>query len=252
MIEYYKNLSLENLFYIDENGIIQEEEWRDVPNYVKKYQMSTLSRVKSLKREISGKRCVYYSKERILKQQINGEDRLLCTLTKNAIQTQYKTHQLMGIVFLNHIPCGLEKIVDHKNNNSLDNRLSNLQIITQSKNSRKDKSPKSGYNCIYFESNVYRVRFQHKGKTTNFGSFKTKEEAITLFNKIDKLVLEGKDISKYIKTKKAKVFKNITIQKGKYRVRITINKKVIRFPLFNTLEEAKSFVLKYRANNNLG
>lgn len=251
MIEYYKNLSLENLFYTDENGVVQEEEWRDVPNYIKKYQLSNLSRVKSLKRKIFGGKVFYFNKEKIMKQQLGDEERLVCTLTKDAVQTKFKIHQLMGITFLGHTPCGFEKIVDHKNNNSLDNRLSNLQIITQLENVRKDKNPLSGQNCVYFDKGKYRIRFNYKGKRTNFGRFGSKKEAVEFFKKIDKMVFNGEDISDYIKNRTTRVFKNITLHQGKYRVRININKKVIRFPSFDTLEDAKEFVLKYREDNGL-
>jgi len=252
MIEYYKNLSLKNLFYIDENGIVQEEEWRDVPSYVKKYQLSTLGRAKSLRRLVFSKNTSYYIPEIILKQSQNEQGRLQVTLTKDSVQTKFKVHQLMGIVFLEHTPCGHEVVVDHKKKgNPKDNRLSNLQIITQKENSRKDKTPISGQNCVYFDKGKYRIRFNHEGKRTNFGRFDSKEEAVEFFKKIDEMVFNREDISDYIKNQTTRVFKNITLHQGKYRVRINVNKKVIRFPSFDTLEEAKSFVLKYRQDNNL-
>lgn len=53
MIEYYKNLSLENLPYINEEGLICWEEFRDIPQYEGLYQVSDLGRVKSLARTIT-------------------------------------------------------------------------------------------------------------------------------------------------------------------------------------------------------
>jgi len=45
----------------------------------------------------------------------------------------------MAITFLNHIPNGHSIIVDHINNISTDNRLENLQLITNRENLSKDK-----------------------------------------------------------------------------------------------------------------
>lgn len=147
MIEYYKNLSLENLFYTDENGIVQEEEWRDIPKFIGKYKQSTLSRVKSLERIAirSNKTGNYKVRECILKQWAWGNGRgdylLAISLCEGGLTHKIKIHQLMGIVFLNHIPDRTHNtIVDHKDNNDKNNILSNLQIITQRKNTSKDKN----------------------------------------------------------------------------------------------------------------
>ena len=44
------------------------------------------------------------------------------------------------MAFLNHKPNGNKLVVDHINNVKTDNRLSNLQIITQRKNTSKDRT----------------------------------------------------------------------------------------------------------------
>ena len=57
MIEYYKNLSLESLFYINDEGLVCMEEWRNIIGFENRYQVSSLGRVKSLGRRIkSGKK----------------------------------------------------------------------------------------------------------------------------------------------------------------------------------------------------
>jgi len=38
------------------------------------------------------------------------------------------------MAFLNHTPCGHKLIVDHINENKLDNRVENLQLITNKQN----------------------------------------------------------------------------------------------------------------------
>ena len=49
MIEYWKNLDLRDLFYINDDGLVCCEEWRDIIGYEGYYQVSNLGRVKSLK-----------------------------------------------------------------------------------------------------------------------------------------------------------------------------------------------------------
>ena len=46
MIEYHKNLSLELLFYINNEGLVCYEEWKDIPGYEGIYQVSNLGRIK--------------------------------------------------------------------------------------------------------------------------------------------------------------------------------------------------------------
>mgnify|MGYP003554081498 FL=1 len=251
MIEYYKNLSLESLFYINEDGLVCQEEWKGIPNWEGFYQVSNLSRVKSFSRKVFGGKVFYFTKEKIMKQSLNDCGYLFLTLQLKGVIKKSKIHQLVAVTFLNHKPCGYKVVVDHKNNNPLDNRLNNLQLITQFENSRKDKNPKSGNNCIYFENGKYRVRFMYNGKSSNFGRFDFKKDAVEVFDKINKMAAKGIDISDHIKSRTHQVAKNITIHQGKYRVRINVNKKTLRFPPFDNLEDAKSFVVKYKLENKI-
>ena len=43
----------------------------------------------------------------------------------------YGVHQLVAMAFLDHVPNGHTLVVDHINDVKSDNRLSNLQLITQ-------------------------------------------------------------------------------------------------------------------------
>ena len=107
------------------------EIWRDVINYKGIYQVSNLGRVKSLKR----KGCL---NDRILKPKPTSRGYLKVTLCINN-EIKYKTvHQLVAEAFLNHTPCGMALVVDHIDNDKLNNCVNNLQVITQRENSYKN------------------------------------------------------------------------------------------------------------------
>src|SRR5579875_2923496 len=76
----------------------------------------------------------------------------------------------------NKIPANMD--IDHINNNKLDNRKENLQVLSKSENIQKSKKPKSktGHIGIYFDEqrNKYRVNYKNK----YIGRYDTLDEAI--------------------------------------------------------------------------
>ena len=107
-----------------------KEIWKDIPRYEGLYQVSTLGRVKSLK----------YKKDRILKQSINKAGYLVLNLTINSKSKINYIHKLIAITFLNHKPNRNKLVIDHKDNNPLNNLLNNIQIVTHRENCSKDRS----------------------------------------------------------------------------------------------------------------
>lgn len=135
MIPYYKNLSLESLFYINDNGLVCQEEWKDIINYEEMYKVSNLARVKSLpkKRIVFTNKITAHYKEKILKQILNNGyfGVTLCNLENRNI---IKTHRLIAQAF---IPNPENKPqVNHINGIKTDNRLGNLEWNTASENTQ--------------------------------------------------------------------------------------------------------------------
>jgi len=144
MIEYYKNKSLESLFYVNENGLVCQEEWKDIPNYEGLYQASDLGRIKSLARIAIRKNTSNYKKDTIiLNQKIYVGNHYTHVDLYKIKNKKYCVHQLIAITFLNHAPCGYKLVVDHKNNIKSDNRVVNLQIVTSRINTTKERQIES-------------------------------------------------------------------------------------------------------------
>ena len=120
------------------------EIYKNVTGYEGIYQVSNLGNVKSLERKVIGKLdSIRTLKEKVLKNNLNKKGYYLVGLMKDNKQATKKVHQLVAIAFLGHTPCGMKLVVDHIDNNPLNNRVDNLQIITQRENSTKNAMTKA-------------------------------------------------------------------------------------------------------------
>lgn len=158
-----------------------KEIWKDIPSYEGMYQVSNLGRVKSLSREIlkNGKH-PFICKEKIIKNCLNTGGYYYVGLSKNSKTISRTVHQLMAEAFLNHNPCGMNLIVDHINNNKLDNRVENLQIVTNRFNTSKDiKNKTSKYTGVSWEKrrSKWVVRIRINQKYLHLGYFLNEEDA---------------------------------------------------------------------------
>lgn len=120
---------------------MQEEIWKDIPGYEGLYQASNLGEVKSLDRMIGAKdnRKLRFVEGKILKFGMHRKGYYQIHLKSKC----FKVHKIIATTFLGHIPCGMKEVVDHINNNKLDNRVENLQLTTNRHNSSKDKKNNS-------------------------------------------------------------------------------------------------------------
>lgn len=157
-----------------------QEIWKAIPGYEGMYEVSSLGRVKSLSRIKINTKGSYMTKEKILKISSDGKGYLQVCLS-NYNKKTFRIHQLVAMAFLNHKRDGTHKlIVDHINNNQLDNRVENLQIITQRENMSKDRKNKtSKYTGVNWSkaANKWIARIYINGKYEHLGVFSSEEQA---------------------------------------------------------------------------
>lgn len=103
------------------------EIWQNIPGYAGFYQISTMGRVLSCKRN------------KILKPQLKHDGYLVVTLSMSGVVKYLQIHQLVMLTFVGPRLLGYE--VDHINMERDDNRLINLRYLTVSQNriERRDK-----------------------------------------------------------------------------------------------------------------
>ena len=158
-----------------------EEIFKDIPTYEGMYQVSNLGNVKSLAREIwNGKKLHYRLKEKFLKPSINGAGYYYVHLMKSSERKTINIHKLVAITFLGHTPCGYSQIVDHLNNEPLDNRVENLQIISNRENCSKDKkNGLSKYVGVSTRKDIkkWRACITIEGKNVHLGYFTNEYDA---------------------------------------------------------------------------
>lgn len=103
-----------------------KEIWKDIKDYEGLYQVSNLSRVKSLDRWVKGRNgSLRICKERILKPGTDKYGYLFVILCKNGKVKKFSVHRLVAEAFIanpHNYPC-----VNHKDENKQNNNVSNLE-----------------------------------------------------------------------------------------------------------------------------
>tara|TARA_R110002050_G_scaffold298272_1_gene461282 strand:- start:107 stop:604 length:498 start_codon:yes stop_codon:yes gene_type:complete len=156
------------------------EIWKDIPGWEGDYQVSNLGRVKRLFRLSSNSKKM---PEKILKIKNKENSKYLrVKLYKNSKGRGYYVHQLLAMCFLGHT-LDSNLVVDHIDNNPLNNNLNNLQLVTRRKNFVKDNSNKNGFTGVACQNGYCRASVMHHKKRIHLGNFKTPEEASDAYQK---------------------------------------------------------------------
>lgn len=165
------------------------EIFKDIPCYEGLYQVSNLGNVLHLSN--NKKRQQKKIKPCVLK---NGY--LQVALYYKGSRERYTVHQLVVMAFLNHKPNGTHKlVVDHINGVRSDNRLENLQLITQRENVSKDQKNKtSKYTGVNWHkpANKWRAKIYINGKSKHLGVFVNEYDAHLEYQKALEEITKGK------------------------------------------------------------
>ena len=164
------------------------EIYKNIPGYENLYQVSNRGNIKSLpKKRFNGKKD-YMTDEKILKPSLSPQNYLVVGLSKEKKNKTFTIHQLVATVFLNHKPCGLKLVVNHKDSNKLNNNVENLEIITNRQNCSIERTLKSsskypGVSWRKKEKKWY-ASISIDNKIKSLGYFKTEYEAACKYNEI--------------------------------------------------------------------
>lgn len=116
---------------------MEEEIWKDIPNYEGLYQASNLGRIKSVKRYVNtynGKaKCLKLINENILKPNHTLNGYLKVSLSKNGKAKTFLVHLLVARTFIGYSILQ----IDHIDGNKQNNNISNLEYVTQKENTNR-------------------------------------------------------------------------------------------------------------------
>ena len=136
-----------------------QEEWRDVVGYEGKYQVSNLGRVKGLDRIITMKNGTKRPHKEKLKKLTIGNHRY--PIVNLGLSDIHCVHRLVAMAFLGSDNPHLH--VDHINSIRHDNRVENLQWVTQQQNNAKQYYYRGidKYNAIFTNKDVQHIRDEY-------------------------------------------------------------------------------------------
>ena len=164
------------------------EIFKDVPNYEGIYQVSNFGNVKSVSRTIKNNKGFYLSKEIILKSAKSKNNYYSVVLRKENVSKTYRVHVLVAMAFLDFKPNKQVLTIDHKNGVRTDNRLENLQIVTQRENTQNyHKNKNGGLGCVFHpQTKKWRSRIHINGFNIHLGLFEEKKTCEKIFIKASK------------------------------------------------------------------
>ena len=179
---------------------LPNEEWRDIPCYDGMYQCSNYGRIKSLKRlyERQTKHGFIYlwTKEIIKKPtkiKVKGTktEALYISLKVNGIRKTDTVSQFVGITFIGEKKKGYH--FQHKNKNSLDNRLSNIEQvkIQVSKSNDFKHNKREAHNYKYLPKAKLKIT-RDDGKVFTYSEIVNEYGRAAYFN-----ILRGSNVRKH-------------------------------------------------------
>lgn len=192
-----------------------QEIWKDIKGYEGLYQISNLGNVKSLERHTKTKNNITITiPNKVLKPLDNGSGYLTVHLRKNGKRNVHYIHRLVAETFIGEIK---NQDINHKDFNTYNNKLSNLEICSRKENIQYSYKKERYKGCFEERSKI--IEHQTKEKIMNFKNkiMEMYEEGIPKTIICKKLNLDNRTLIKYginlpSKTTKGYKYKGIRIQ----------------------------------------
>jgi hypothetical protein len=144
---------------------------KQIPNYID-YKVSNTGVVYSFKR----------GSAKVMKLTKDKYGYLRVGLTKDGKEKKFRVHQLVASAFLNHKIDGHKVCVDHINNIKSDNRVENLQLLSNRDNINKSIKSKHKGVGYYKNLNKFRARAMVNGKHIHIGYYSSQKEATDAYS----------------------------------------------------------------------
>lgn len=141
---------------------IENEIWKDIPEYEGLYQVSNMGRVKSL----------HFGKEKIMKQSKDKQGYCHIGLSKDCKSKRFCVHRLVGLVFIPNDNLTEKIEINHIDENKENNHVSNLEWVTPKENSNwgtrnKRRVEKKSIPILQYDLNNNLIREWGSGKLVN-------------------------------------------------------------------------------------
>jgi len=144
--------------------------WKDVKNYEGRFKVSENGNLKSI---IKGK-------EKLLNGSISNKGYIQYTLNwkEQNKYNVYTAQQLVAIAFLDHNPNSTSGyVIDHINDNKLDNRIENLRLVSNHENTIKRYNKNQLFGTCKLKNNKWVATVWHNNKNIYLGCFNSELEA---------------------------------------------------------------------------
>lgn len=185
-------------------GELIPEIWKPVPDYEELYEVSNYGRVKSLAKKYFfgvNHAAVRNLTESLIKLSVDDSGYFMFVLKKDGTRKNQRVHQLVAMAFLDHEPCGYRLVVNHKDFDTSNNMVNNLEVVTNRKNSdQKHIKSTSEFVGVSFakmrgkrSGKKWRSMIYINGKNLTLGYFKTEIEASNAYQEALKKHLSEND-----------------------------------------------------------